>query len=151
MAEYLFPTYPVPDISETTATYTQKTIYGPYFDISLMDIARQNFGKIKLATEQELLMMWCVKAIATERYSLMAYTDNYGVELESAMQIVDKKARESAIEKTITETLMADPLQRIYAVRDFIFTRNAPDSTIVEFTVVTRDNLSFKLSAELVE
>ena len=80
----------------------------------------------------EAYKTWCVKAVATERYSCLGYDDDIGAEMEDAMKEEDDTAVELAIERTIEEALMVNP--RTESVEDFEFEWE-PSVVHVKFTV----------------
>src|SRR5690606_16141644 len=78
-------------------------------------------------------VQWCVKAVMTERFSYLAYSGNYGAEIDEALKQPTRAAIETEVERTITEALLADP--RTYTVRDFSFEWRG-DEMYVSFTVI---------------
>ena len=76
---------------------------------------------------------WCVKTVLTERFAYLAYSGNYGVEIDEALKQPTRAAVETEVERTITEALLADP--RTYAVRDFSFEWRG-NELYVSFTVI---------------
>lgn len=129
----LFPVFEVPDLDDEEQNESEN-IYSPYFDYEKGDFVLSPTGKMMEASPFDAWAQWCVKAINSERYNLMAYGNGYGAELEEAFREPTRAAQESAIERTITETVMADPYQRTVYARDFLFDWGV-DSVEVTFTI----------------
>jgi len=91
---------------------------------------------------------WCVKAVLTERFAHVIYSDDYGAELEQALKQPSRKAIEAELERVITEALLVDP--RTEVVRDFSFEWQG-DEMYIAFTAVpvigTQERIEVKLSA----
>ena len=129
----LFPVFDVPDM-EPESQSENKTVYSACFDYELGDFVLSPTGTMIEATPFDSWAQWCVKVVYSERYTLSAYGRSYGAEFEDAFREPTRAAQESAIERTITETVMADPYQRTVYVRDFIFDWGV-DSVEVTFTI----------------
>lgn len=81
---------------------------------------------------QEAYRIWCVKAVSTARYSCASYSNDIGSEIDDALKENDENAVELAIERTIKETLAANP--RTETVEGFSFMWQG-DSVKVSFLV----------------
>ena len=129
----LYPTVNLPSISKPLKT-KEDEIYkpAPLFDFEKGDFVLDGAGRPVMATGKEAYIQWCMKTCITERYTRMAYSDNYGVEIASAVKQSDIQAVQSAIIKTITEALMVHPATEY--VRNFQF-RWDGDHLFVTFKV----------------
>lgn len=128
----LFPVVDIPDFVEEEDDYDREYLPSPAWDMEKGDFVRDAANKVIMDDGLEAYRTWCVKAVATERYNCAAYSDDIGAEMEDAMKEQDGNAVELAIERTITETLLANP--RTESVEDFEFTWKG-DSVKVEFWV----------------
>ena len=106
----LYPTFNLPTISKPLRT-KEEDFYkpAPLFDFEKGDFVLDGAGRLVMATGKEAYIQWCIKACITERYTKMAYSDKYGVEIAAAIKEPDRQAVQSAIIKTITEALMVHP------------------------------------------
>ena len=129
----LFPVFEVPDL-EPESQSENKTVYSASFDYELGDFALSPTGTMIEASPFDAWVQWCIKAINSECYTLIAYGRGYGAEFEDAFREPTRAARESAIERTITETVLADPYRRTVYARDFSFQWGV-DSVEVAFTI----------------
>ena len=130
----LYPTFEPP----TTVEQEQPQLAPEYpksylFDFEKGDFVLDGAGRIVIADGYTAWVQWCVKTVLTERFAYLAYSWNYGVEVEQAIKQPDRALVEMEIERTITEALMADP--RTELVRDFSFKWHA-DELYVSFTIV---------------
>lgn len=108
------------------------TKVAPYFDFRSDEFVFDTRGRIKIATPQETFEQWCIKVACTERFSKLAYTDRYGVELNYIPTMDDVYAAKSQIIRTITEAIMANP--QTESVKNFSF-KVKGDNVWVSFEV----------------
>lgn len=120
MAEkQLYPVFDVPEITAQTAP--EKEHYRPSvsFDFEAGDFLRDGANRMVEATGKEAYMQWCMKIIATERDSFLAYSTRIGTEMEYAAAQPDHASVEASVERTVIEALMVNP--KTEYVRDFVF------------------------------
>lgn len=118
MADQLFPTFDFPGVEEE-ATDDEKYRPSAYYDFRAGDFRRDGANRMVEADGREAYLQWCVKCAMTEREECLAYSEDYGTELEDLSDVPDRKSRESEIQKTITDALMVNP--NTEEVRDFEF------------------------------
>lgn len=116
------------------STYTQKV--SPYFDHRVGEFVFDRAGRVIMATPQESYEQWCIKVCCTERFTRLAYTSKYGVEMRQIARMSDTSAAKSEIIRTLTEALMAHPMT--YSVKNFTF-RVEGDQVWVSFDINARD------------
>lgn len=103
------------------------------FDYRLGEFVMTPTGKVAESEHTDAWLEWCKKAVATNRYTYLAYSRNYGQEYETLIgQSMPKGAVESEIKRLTTECLMADP--RTQSVGDFSFKWDA-DRVVFTCTV----------------
>lgn len=119
MANTLFPVFDVPEMTVLTAAKERKYRPSVYFDFAIGDFRRDGSGNMVQADGQAAYYQWCLKAAVTERFTCLSYTNDIGTEMLEALAQADRPAIESAVERTICETLMVNP--KTAYVRDFQF------------------------------
>jgi len=130
----LYPTFELPTIVEQEQSQLAPEYPKSYlFDFEKGDFVRDGTGRIVVCDGHTAWVQWCIKAVMTERFSCLAYSGNYGVEIDGALKQPTRAAVETEVERTITEALLADP--RTYAVRDFSFEWRG-NELCVSFTVI---------------
>ena len=130
----LYPTFEPPTIVEQEQPQLTPEYPKSYlFDFEKGDFVLDGAGRIVIADGYWAWVQWCVKTVLTERFTCLAYSWNYGAEIEQAIKHPDRALVEMEIERTITEALMVDP--RTESVRDFSFKWYA-DELYVSFTAV---------------
>ena len=146
MADNLFPTAEIPEFTPESDNYD--TTYRPSlkWDLATGDFVRTPSNKIPQSEGTEAYKVWCVKAVYTERYACLAYSDEMGTEMDDAVSYDDENAVELAIQRTITEALMVNP--RTVSVEDFKFTWNC-GHVRVSFTVNSVEEEPFTVDATL--
>ena len=130
----LYPTFEPPTIVEQehpqlTPEYPKSYL----FDFEKGDFVIDGAGRIVIADGHTAWAQWCIKAVLTERFACLAYSRNYGAEVEQALKQPDRALVEMEIKRTITEALLVDP--RTELVKDFSFKWHA-DELYVSFTIV---------------
>lgn len=118
----LFPTFEMPAIVEQEPSIEPKYPKSYLFDFEKGDFVRDGTGKVLTSDGHTAWVQWCTKTLLTERFSHLAYSFNYGVEIEKAVKEKSRKTIETEIERTITEALLIDP--RTESVSDFSFEWN---------------------------
>lgn len=130
----LYPTFEMPELAEQQQAQPEPEYPKSYlFDFEKGDFVLDGAGRIVIADGHRAWAQWCVKTVLTERFAFLAYSWDYGVEIEEALKNPNRAAIEAEVERTITEALMVDP--RTESVRDFSFRWQA-DELYVSFTVV---------------
>lgn len=130
----LYPSFDMPELIEQQQTELAPR-YGSswFFDFGTGDFAIDGAGKVIQTDGHTAWAQWCVKTVLTERFAYLAYSQNYGTEIETALRQPSRQAVEAELERAITEALLVDP--RTEMVRDFRFTWEG-DQLQVAFTVV---------------
>lgn len=148
MASGLFPVFDVPSTLAEEIAETDKYLPAPMWDTETGDFATDGAGKLLYGSGKDAWVLWCTKAILTQRWAFLAYNANEGIEADEAFKEPDRQATESAFERTITEALLADPLGRTSMVQDFEFTWEA-DCLWIECTAVGTDGDTAAIRAKL--
>ncbi len=129
---YLFPTVEVPELIEESEQYDEKYKPSVAWDLEKGDFVRNGANQLVACDGREAYRIWCVKMVNTERFVCLGYPDSLGTEMEDALKEKSNGAVESAVERTITETLLVNP--RTEYVRGFSFAWNG-DELYCKFTV----------------
>lgn len=143
MSEQLFPVIDVPEFVEDDGLYDNRYHPSVRWDYEKGDFVRDGANKLLEADGREAYMIWCIKAVSTERYTCLAYPEEIGTEMEAAMKEANTEATESAVERTITEALLVNP--RTEYVREFDFDTEG-DEMRCSFVVKGISYDEFKLS-----
>ncbi|MBE3576872.1 MAG: DUF2634 domain-containing protein [Limnochordales bacterium] len=90
------------------------------FDFAKGEFVLTPTGRVAESHGADAWLEWCQKALLTERYRYLAYSDQYGQEYEDLMaRHLTRAANESEIQRITRETLMVDP--RTASVDHFVF------------------------------
>lgn len=118
MSPELFAEMEIPDEIEDLEDLPPE--YGSSFRF---DFERGEFvvqgGRVAVSDGYEAWAEWCVKAVKTERFVHLAYSDEYGAEIDAVGEQDTRAEAETLLENTIIDTLEADP--RTSRVTDFLF------------------------------
>lgn len=131
MADQLFPVFDLPEIPDDPE-YEERYRPSVYFDFEKGDFLRDGANKLVQADGREAFAQWCQKVVATEREEFLAYSEEIGTEFEDMDDFPDRTARESEIERTITEALLVHPATEY--VRNFKFDYSS-GMAVVTFSV----------------
>lgn len=141
----MIPVFDPPEIIEQANETTQTFKRSYYFDFETGDFRTDGGNRVLSATGYDAWVQWCIKAVQTERYACIAYPDNYGAELDDVRNQPNRKAAESAMARTITETLTQHPMTE--SVRGFSHSWDS-DGLITTFTVYPRDGAPVEVTTQ---
>ena len=152
MAENLFPEgYEREYITEEDLIEEKAVGYrnGIAFDYEKGDFPRDGMNKMLDSNGIESWKSWCINCLQTERYKHLAYSTDFGIELEAAMKAAGRDEAESILTRQITEALMADPYHRTSYISEILFDWTAPDSVVVSVTIHGIDDVTIDITAYL--
>lgn len=118
----LYPTAGVEAADYTDRAMGGETSYGStvQFDFEKHEFILSPTGKQKTVTSSDAWGEWCVKAMSTERYRYLIYSNRYGEEIDTLLgKSKPHEVIESEIRRMTRECLMCDP--RTAKVEDFHF------------------------------
>jgi len=144
----LFPVFDVPVVLPEDEKITDKYAPAPMFDIESGEFVTDGAGQTLYGSGYDAWALWCIKTILTQRWAHLGYSGNAGIEAAEAFGEPDRKAQESAFERTITEALLADPMGRTLQARDFTFEWRG-DSLRMNCVVVGIDGNTADITAKL--
>lgn len=150
MAENLFPEgYEEEIITDADLAEKRTTGYlnGVAFDHQLGDFPRDGMNKMLDSNGIESWKTWCINCLQTERYKHLAYSTDFGIELEAAMNATSREEAENILTRQITEALLADPYERTAYVQDITFDWNAQDAVTVSCTIRGVDDVTIDITA----
>lgn len=98
------------------------------------DFMRDGRNRIMDASGVESWQQWCMNCLQTQRYKHLAYSSDFGIDLDAIFSAETHEEAESILTREITEALTADPYQRTQNVEEIIYVWNAPDS--IQATVI---------------
>ena len=128
----LYPTVELPTLISPRTSTTKKSYVAPNFDFEAGEFILDSAGRAVFADAKTTFENWCIKACLTERGTKIAYSTDYGAELEAATKFNNSGAIQSMIIKTITETILAHP--KAEYVKNFYFEQEG-DNLRVTFDV----------------
>ena len=139
----LFPVFDVPTVRTPAASEERQYKPSVYFDFEEGDFRRDGRGNMVECSAREAYVQWCLKNCMTERLTCLSYGRDIGAEMIDAMKQETREAVQSAVERTVTETLMVNP--KTEYLRGFEFTWN--DSSLsCSFVLKGRDWEETRLS-----
>jgi len=118
----LYPTTSVEVADYADAAAERAVSYGStvQFDFEKHEFILSPTGKQKTVTSSDAWGEWCVKAMSTERYRYLIYSDRYGEEIDTLLgKSRPHEVIESELKRMTRECLMCDP--RTAKVDDFNF------------------------------
>jgi hypothetical protein len=148
VAQNLFPVFDVPATLAESEDEKQRYNPSPLWDIDSGDFIYNGSRQIVYGSGYDAWMLWCIKTMKTQRWAHLAHSSNAGVESDQAFDEPDRQAQESALERTISEALLADPMGRTQSVRNFTFEWQG-DSLLVVCEAIGSDGNSAAISANI--
>ena len=131
--------------SEKTVGYRN----GIAFDNEIGDFKRDGMNKILDSDGIQSWKDWCINCLQTERYKHLAYSTDFGIEIEAAMRATSQEEAEAILTRQITEALMADPDERTDYVSDITYDWTAPDTVAVNVTIHGATDVTIDITAYL--
>lgn len=148
MGHNLFPVFDVPATLANRAPNANRYPIAPLWDFEKGDFTTNEAQQVLYGTGHDAWVLWCVKTILTQRLAHYAYSGNAGIEADEAFKEPDRRAQESALQRTVTEALLADPKGRTRQARDFNFSWGV-DSLNMSCVVIGANGNSATINASL--
>lgn len=120
---------------------------GSAFDYTIGDYKRDGKNRILDSNGVESWESWCFNAISTERYKHLAYSSDFGIELDKVFAAVTREEKESILTREITECLLADPYGRTEYVEDIIFDWKTPDAVEIHVKIKGIEDVEIDVTA----
>ena len=137
--------------AETIGRETSPILYknGISFDYKTGDFVRNAKNRLIDSDGVENWRSWCINCIQTNRYRHLAYSHNFGIDMDSVFEADSPKEAESVLIREITEALLADPYQRTDYISNIDITWETPDSVKVYVVIQGKDNVTIDITAYL--
>lgn len=133
------------EIEESVIGYKK----GVLFDIERGDFVRNGANKMLDCTGIESWKIWCFNCINTRRYNHMAYSTDFGIDIDAAFKSTSRAEAESILNREITEALLADPYGRTSYIEKIEFEWMAADALKVNVCVHGIDDVTIDIMANL--
>lgn len=102
----LFPVFDVPATLAEDIENEERYAPAPLWDVERGDFVTDGANRTLYGSGYDAWVLWCTKSILTQRWAHTSYSGDTGIEAEQAFRESDRKAAESAFERTITEALL---------------------------------------------
>lgn len=120
---------------------------GIAFDYERGDFMRDGKNQMLDSDGIESWRSWCINCLQTERYKHLAYSTDFGIEIDKAMKAKSRAEAENILTREISEALLADPYGRTAYVEELVFDWTAPDTISVKATIQGINDVSIDLEA----
>lgn len=120
---------------------------GVSFDDETGDFKRDGRNKLLDSDGIESWKSWVINCMQTERYKHLAYSSDFGIELDQIFQADSREEAESILTRQITEAVLADPYGRTAYVESITYNWTAPDSVEVSATLHGIDDVTIDITA----
>lgn len=94
---------------------------GVAFDYLVGDFKRDGKNRMVDSDGIESWRAWCINCAQTERYKHLAYSTDFGVELDPVFAASSREEAESLLTRTVTEAILADPYERTAYIESMEF------------------------------
>lgn len=127
----LYPVFNIPEDDVNEEDVEQRFLPTPLFDFEKGDFVRDGSNRVVMVDGRDAFILWVLKILSTQQGACLSYLEQ-GVDIEGCMAEENRAAVQSAMERSITESLMVHPCtERVY---DFGFEWDT-DSVRVSFIV----------------
>ena len=120
---------------------------GIAFDDIEGDFLRDGKNRLLDSNGIESWKSWIVNGIQTQRYAHLAYSTDFGIELDRVFAAKSHDEAESILVRQIVENIMADPYERCEYVESVEIIWTAPDSIQVDITVHGINDVTLDITA----
>lgn len=120
---------------------------GISFDALNGEFMRDSMNKLIDSDGIESWKSWCINCIMTERYKHLAYSSDFGIELDAIFAAESREESESILIRQITEAIMADPYQRTAYIENVKVVWTHPDTIAVNVIVRGIDDVTIDITA----
>lgn len=122
---------------------------GLSFDEEFADFRRDGKNRIMDSDGIESWRSWVINCMRTERYKHLAYSSDFGIELDLVFGAESRDEAESILTRQITEAILADPYERTEYIDNIEIQWTAPDALLLSATLHGLQNVSIDVSAYL--
>lgn len=150
MAANLFPEGYEEEIITAADLESEKPIgyrNGIAFDYRQGDFKRDGRNKMLDSDGIESWKSWCINCLMTQRYKHLAYSSDFGIEIDAAMKATSQEEAESILTREITEAILADPYGRTSYIEEIVCKWTAPDALEVNLTIHGIDDVTIDITA----
>lgn len=132
MSIFPFINTTIQDATETSSAYTPREYAWDFTNNYFL----MKDGKFIVLEGLEAIKVWTYKALGTQRYRYLAYSWNYGQELEDLIgeESLSKQALESEVKRYVGEALLIHP--NIKGIKNLKITIDESVLSL-EFTIIT--------------
>ena len=120
---------------------------GVAFDHILGDFLRDGKNQLMDCNGVESWKSWCINCIETERYKHLAYSTDFGVEIETAMKAESRGLAENILTRQIVEAIMADPYKRTEYVEKVKYDWSVPDAVEINLVIKGKNDVTIDITA----
>lgn len=153
MAANLFPlNYEDEILTGAEATASQKKIgyrTGLDFDWNSGDFVRDGRNRLTEVAGVDSWQSWCMNCLQTQRYKHLAYSSDFGIDIDAAFSAQTREEAESILNREITEALMADPYQRTEYVEEIRYVWIAKDAVQITVRVVGIEDVTIDITVNI--
>ena len=120
---------------------------GIAFDYKMGDFQRDGKNKILDSDGVDSWKSWCINCLQTERYKHLAYSTDFGIDIDAALNSSSREEAESILTREISEAIMADPYGRTAYIEEILFTWTESDAVQVSVTIKGVDDVTIDITA----
>lgn len=150
MASNLFPEGYEDEIITQAELESEKPVgyrNGIAFDYRLGDFTRDGMNKMLDSDGIESWKSWCINCLQTQRYKHLAYSTDFGIDIDAAMKATSRGEAESILAREITEAILADPYERAEYIEEIVFDWTAPDALAARLVIHGVDDVTIDITA----
>ena len=120
---------------------------GVAFDYERGDFVRDGRNRMLDSTGIESWESWVINCMQTERYKHLAYSSDFGIELDPVFAASSRAEAESILTRQITEAILADDYQRTEYIESLDFNWTAPDAVEAHAVLHGIDDVTIDVTA----
>lgn len=122
---------------------------GVAFDAINGDFLRDGRNQMISSTGIESWESWCINCLQTERYKHLAYSTDFGIEIDAVFAATSMEEAENILTRQITEALLADPYGRTEYIEEIEYNWTGPDSVELHIIVHGKDDVTIDITSNI--
>lgn len=120
---------------------------GVAFDYETGDFKRDGKNRMLDSDGIESWKSWVINCMQTERYKFLAYSTDFGIELDKVFAAESREEAESILTRQITEAIMADDYERCAYIESIEYEWTEPDGVLVHAKLHGIEDVSIDVTA----
>lgn len=110
------------------------------------DFMRDGRNRVMESTGIESWRSWVINCLQTQRYKHLAYSTDFGIDIDAVFAATTHAEAESILVREITEAIMADDYKRTEYIQFIGIDWSVPDAVTVDFVLFGLEDVTLDMT-----